>query len=133
MFVGVLDVAKGFVNKITNKSIGDDSITTGSMRPNSIDHHRDKLLSGLGVPSEFLSTSNNFKKSKIRGKVPTRSQRQILVANGVSEKEQESYLIQKISLVKEETDKYLHKSSNKDENWTLIHRDTGELKEVYIA
>ena len=133
--MGIIDIAKGFVKSITSKSIADDTVTTTTMRSNSnfIDHHRDKLISGLGVPSEFLGVSNNSKKSKIRGKVPTRSQRQILVDNGVSEKEQELYLIQKIALVQEGKDKRLNQSSNKVENWTLVHRETGELKEVYIA
>lgn len=130
-------MAKGFANTFGIKSIGDDSITAASMNPNFMGHYRDKALSGLGVPSEFLDASNNSKKSKIRGKVPTRSQRQILMANGVSEKEQELYLIQKISIIQKGEEKRLNKSNNKSsdnvENWTLIHRETGELKEVYIT
>lgn len=97
-----------------------------------VDNLKKRAALGLGVPTSLIYDKDPKKLSKVRGKVPSRSQRQILTKNGISEEDQESYLIYKISFIQDCRDKRLNKSSSKVENWTLIHRETGELKEVYI-
>jgi hypothetical protein len=117
MYMGIFDGASSFITSRFKKS------SNGSDVKNIIND---------SISEEHPTPINKIKKNKIRGKVPSRTQHQILVSNGMTDNEIASYLIQKITLVQEGKDKRLNQSSNKVENWTLVHRETGELKEVYI-
>lgn len=106
--MGILEAAVKISNKIgINVSIGNNTL-------------------------EHSNFQNKIKKSKIRGKALTFNQKKILMRNGLEAEEVDFYLIQKISFLQEGSEKRLNKSNNKVEQWTLIHRDTGELRGVYI-
>jgi hypothetical protein len=117
------------IKKLTGKmGIGNDDINV-----ELIDHLEGKTMSALGIPDKLLGYETNPKNTKIRGKSPTLRQKKILIKNGLSNDEVELYLIQKTSFVQEGDKRRLNQFINKVEKWTLIHRETGELKEVYIA
>lgn len=97
-----------------------------------------KFISKFGTNDTTNKSGNNInvdepKKPKIRGKALNRAQQKTLIQNGVSKDEIELYLLYKTSFAQEGADKRLNQSSNKVAIWTLIHRNTGELREVYIA
>lgn len=68
---------------------------------------------------------------KIRGKKPSVSQGNRLKENGI---DWTQYLIVGIKMVKPDDDKKsrLAKYDNKVEEWTLVDRETNEIKKVYM-
>lgn len=107
--------------KLTNK-IGITNITLDNTESNS-----DQVsISPIRIPQ------NESNKPKVRGKALTRGQQKTLIENGFPKDEIDDYLLHRTSFVQEGSDKRLNQSSNKVAKWTLIHRDTGELREVYV-
>jgi hypothetical protein len=67
----------------------------------------------------------------LKGKKPTAVQRRVLSRNGIPPDELDSWFIQKIKII-EEGSKRLTKDGDKYEQYTLVHRKTGEVKVVDI-
>lgn len=122
----MIAAAKGIAGKFGIK-INDSS------NSDFIDHIGNQALSGLGVPSELLAGEKPKKNTRIRGKLLNRTQRKTLLNNGMTNEEIELFLILKTEFVQQGPSKRLNQSSKKAEKWTLMNRDTGELKEVYIG
>ena len=84
-------------------------------------------------PEEVNIKEASKKNTRIRGKLLNRTQRKTLLNNGMTNEEIELFLILKSEFVQQGPSKRLNQSSKKAEKWTLMNRDTGELKEVYIG
>ena len=69
---------------------------------------------------------------KIRGKNLTVAQRKALLQNGFSNDTVNSYMVQKVIWIEEGREK-LSKFGEKKEKWTLIHKTTGEIKEIILG
>ena len=69
---------------------------------------------------------------KIRGKNLTVQQRKTLIRRGFSEKTVDSYMMQKVKMIEVDNPKNLSRCKDKWTQWTVVHRDTGEVREIVI-